>query len=241
MLRALSSPVLPSAAASPFSGSFTILAALAVAGAAAGLLLRHVVRAGGYRRGSEVDGRPRDPRWLIPALAVAWPLFAATAPATLPSVALPLYLAASCALAWLAAVDLDVHRLPNAVTLPGLLIGPGVLTGIALATGDPASAGRAVLGTLAGAGTYGLLYAIGRLGPHAGLGLGDVKLAGCLGPWLAYCGWSQLVAGLYLGLLLGAAAGAALLIARRVGRTHPVAHGPAMAIGAWTALCLPWG
>lgn len=235
------------------SSTPTTLAAYALfaaAGAIVGLLLRRALRRGAYRRDAERGAPARDPSWLIPTLAVAWPLLAATAAGnrsdaseavTLPLTVLPLYLAASIPLAWLAAVDLDVHRLPNAVTLPGLLIGPAALVALALGSGDPAGAGRAALGALAGATAYGLLYVVGRLGGHAGLGLGDVKLAGCLGPWLAYCGWWRLAIGVYLGLLIGGLAGTALLLARRVGRSQPVAHGPAMALGAWAALCLPWG
>lgn len=217
-------------------------ALLALGGLAVGAWVRRRLLAGAHRRGEESARAPRDPSWLPPVLALAWASLTVTAvPAAAPAGALVAYLGASAALVWLVGVDLDVRRLPNAMTVPGLWVGPLVLLICAVGARDPAAAVRVVAGTVAGGALYGGLYVVGRRRAAPGLGLGDVKLAACLGPWLAYAGWSRLAAGLYLGLLLGGLAGAAALIARRAGPRHTLPHGPAMALGAWAALCLPLG
>lgn len=217
-------------------------ASFALGGLVVGLRLRRRVLAGGHRRGDEREQAPRDPAWLPPVLALAWASLAVTTgPAHAPAVALIAYLAAASALAWLVAVDLDVRRLPNAVTVPGLWAGPLVLVTCAVGARDPTAAARVVAGAVTGGALYGLLYVVASRRAAPGLGLGDVKLAACLGPWLAYAGWSQLTAGLYLGLLLGGLAGAAALLTRRARPREVLPHGPAMALGAWAALCLPLG
>ena len=74
-------------------------------------------------------------------------------------------------------IDLAVHRLPDPIVLPSYLVG-GVLLGVAsLAAHDGGSVVRAAIG---GAALW-LLYLVLVLIYPAGMGPGDVKLAGVLG------------------------------------------------------------
>jgi leader peptidase (prepilin peptidase)/N-methyltransferase len=92
----------------------------------------------------------------------------------------------------------------------------------------------------------------------AGLGWGDVKLAGLLGLYLGWLGgawlggswlggswlggaWldqGALAAGLFLGYLLAAAAGLALIAARRASRKSRLPFGPYLLAGTLTAILL---
>lgn len=78
---------------------------------------------------------------------------------------------------WLAAVDLDVRRLPDRVLGPTAALSALAIAGTSLATRTTGLLVMAVLGTLLAGAGYLLLYLI-----SAGeLGLGDVKLAATIG------------------------------------------------------------
>jgi leader peptidase (prepilin peptidase) / N-methyltransferase len=66
----------------------------------------------------------------------------------------------------------------------------------------------------------------------AGMGFGDVKLAGVLGAYLGWIGWGALAVGAFLGFLLGGLYGALLLLLRRAGRKSAIPFGPFMLLGA---------
>ena len=143
-------------------------------------------------------------------------------------VALPAFLVAGVAGVVLAMVDLAIKRLPNTLVLP--LYGAGlVLLGLA-ATVKPD--GASLLRALSGmAGLFGLYLVLALLNP-AGLGLGDVKLAGALGLYLAWRGWQVLFVGALAGFLLVAVVALALLATRRVSRSSELPFGPFMLGGA---------
>ena len=162
---------------------------------------------------------------------VAW--FALTGertPAVLPAL---LYLAAiSIALAL---IDVDVRRLPDKIVLPSYVV-VLVLLGVAsLVEGDWWPFVRALIGMVAGFGFY---FTLAFIYP-AGMGFGDVKLAGVLGMALAWFGWAQLVVGGFLGFLLGGVVGILLILARLATRKSMIPFGPYMILGAWLALV--WG
>ena len=132
----------------------------------------------------------------------------------------------------LALIDLDVHRLPNAITLPAYAVGALLLTPAALLAGEPARLLGAAVGLLALAAFY-LLLAVIRPG---GMGMGDVKLAGVLGLFLGYLGWGPLLVGAFGAFLLGGVFSLALIVARRAGRASRIPFGPWMLAGAWLGI-----
>jgi len=132
----------------------------------------------------------------------------------------------------LALIDLDVKRLPDALTLPSYGVG-AVLLGVAsVANGEPGVMIRAGLGALALFVFYFILLVV----YPAGMGFGDVKLAGVLGLYLAYLGWGSLVVGGFFGFLLGAVVGGGLMLIRRAGRKTMITFGPFILAGALLAI-----
>jgi leader peptidase (prepilin peptidase)/N-methyltransferase len=125
-------------------------------------------------------------------------------------------------------IDLDTHRLPDAIVLPSYPVVAVLLAAGGMVTGD-----LPVLRALASAavwlGVYGLLW-FGTMG--RGMGLGDVKLAGVLGLLLGWLGWGPSVLGLFAGFAVGAVVGVGLLASGRVSRRTPIAHGPFLLVGA---------
>ncbi|WP_431218740.1 prepilin peptidase [Leifsonia xyli] len=132
----------------------------------------------------------------------------------------------------LALIDIDTHRLPNAIVIPAYAVGGVLLTAAALCLGDPAAIGRAAIGL----GAMFLLYLALALVRPGGMGLGDVKLAGVLGLFLGFLGWGELVVGAFAGFVLGGLFGIALLLARRASRTSGIPFGPWMVAGAWVGV-----
>lgn len=132
----------------------------------------------------------------------------------------------------LAFIDLDTKRLPDVLTLPSYLVGGALLLLPAALDGSWSAYLRAWLGALALFGFYFLLAFI----YPAGMGFGDVKLAGVLGLYLGWLGWGVLVVGGFLGFLLGGLIGGGLLIVRRAGRKSKIPFGPFMILGAFLAL-----
>jgi leader peptidase (prepilin peptidase)/N-methyltransferase len=159
-------------------------------------------------------------------------LFAATTLEFGPVAALPAFLVLAAASVVLAVIDLDTMRLPDAIVLPtypvalalGLLTVPG-------SGWEPMI--RAVLGGVALLMAYGALW---LLTSGAGLGFGDVKLAGLLGGYAAWLGWGQLVVTGFGAFVLGAVVGLALMAGGRAERRSAVPFGPFMLASVWLAV-----
>jgi leader peptidase (prepilin peptidase) / N-methyltransferase len=134
----------------------------------------------------------------------------------------------------LVGIDLRLHRLPDLLT--GATGAAGlVLLGIAAAIDDSWLAWRrAILGGVAALAIYLLLFLVVR----AGLGAGDVKLAGVLGLYLAWLGWPTLVLGTFAGFLAGGLVSLALLATRRATMETRVPFGPSMVAGALLAIAV---
>jgi leader peptidase (prepilin peptidase)/N-methyltransferase len=132
----------------------------------------------------------------------------------------------------LAAIDLDVQRLPNAIVLPSYGVALALLGAAAITQSDTGSPARAVLGMAALFGGYFLLAVI----VPGGMGFGDVKLAGVLGLYLGWLGWIELAVGAFSGFLLGGVAGLALMAAGRADRKTHLPFGPFMLLGALLAI-----
>jgi leader peptidase (prepilin peptidase)/N-methyltransferase len=95
----------------------------------------------------------------------------------------------------------------------------------------------AVRGLVAMAALWSFYFALAFLYP-GGMGFGDVKLAGLLGLYLGWLGWSSVLVGTFTGFLTGGLAGAVLLATRRADRRTAIPFGPAMLAGALFAIFL---
>jgi leader peptidase (prepilin peptidase)/N-methyltransferase len=135
----------------------------------------------------------------------------------------------------LAGIDLDVRRLPNAIVLPSYVVAAVLLGAAAVFGHDWDSYLRAGLGMAA---LFGFFFLLAFLYP-AGMGFGDVKLAGVLGLYLGWLGWAEVVTGAFLGFLFGGVVGAALMAVKRAGRKSAIPFGPFMLLGAFVAIL--WG
>ncbi|MBO8193814.1 prepilin peptidase [Streptomyces oryzae] len=134
----------------------------------------------------------------------------------------------------LATVDLAVMRLPDMLTLP-LAGGTAALLGLAaLLPGAGGSWLRALLGGLALAGAFFVLFLISP----RGVAFGDVKLALSVGVALGWYGWGVLFAGAFLGFLAAAGYGVTLMVTGRARRNSAMAFGPFMVLGAMAGVAL---
>lgn len=176
---------------------------------------------------------------LVFAGVAAWWALALPVPGEAVTVPLGARLAVLAAYLWFAAsgialtlIDLDVHRLPHAVTGTAFA---GCLTLLTLAwlLGAEAEAlGRA----LAGAVALYAFYAILRLARPGGMGGGDVRLAAVVGLMLGWLGWWPLLVGAFAAFLLGGVFGVSLLIRRRASRRSTIPFGPWIIAGAWVGV-----
>jgi leader peptidase (prepilin peptidase)/N-methyltransferase len=155
-------------------------------------------------------------------------LFVAVAARFGPTLALPAYLYLAAITVALAVIDVDVRRLPNAIVLPSYVVGAVLL----VLTGDWRSAVR---GLIAMAGLFAF-YAILTLLYPGGMGFGDVKLAGVLGLYLGWLGWSPVLVGTFAGFALGGLVGIGLMLTRRATGKTAIPFGPSMLAGAMLAL-----
>ncbi|GAA3440877.1 prepilin peptidase [Planomonospora venezuelensis] len=174
---------------------------------------------------------PISARYPLVELATAV-LFAAVAARFGAAPELPAYLYLAAVAVALSMIDFDVHRLPDAIVLPSYAVGALLLAPAAVTGADWAAALR---GLAAMAVLFAFYFALALVHP-GGMGFGDVKLAGLLGLYLGWLGWSAVVVGTFAAFLLGGLAGAALLATGRAGRKTAMPFGPAMLAGALLAL-----
>lgn len=172
-------------------------------------------------------GRRADPR-LLAAVAVAAALLIAWRASGPPhGAALALTAAVGIVAGW---VDAQRRRLPDVLILPAYPAAAALL----LATGDPDTVLRAGACAVASAG----LLLVGHLAGQ--VGFGDVKLAGLLGLVLGWASWQTAASGLAAASAVGAVQAAAVIALGR--KDFP--YGPALLLGAATALAIPngiWG
>jgi len=155
-------------------------------------------------------------------------LFAATARLVGPSWELPAYLYLVAIGVALAFIDIDVHRLPDVITLPSYPVVLALLAVAAAGTGDWSSYLRALAGGLVLWAFYRLLVAVYR----KGMGMGDVKLGGLLGLYLGYAGWGALAVGAFGAFFVGGLYSLVLLAMRRANGKTGIPFGPFMLVGA---------
>ncbi len=138
-------------------------------------------------------------------------------------------------------IDLDFQIIPDALTLPGIVIG---LVSASFLFPDPFLAGDAgheivgvtnsLAGLLLGGGLFYLIANLGRLmsGTDA-LGGGDIKLMTMVG---AFMGWKAVLLTTFVGSVTGSLAGIFLIVAKGKGRKSKIPFGPFLALGALVTL-----
>jgi leader peptidase (prepilin peptidase)/N-methyltransferase len=132
-----------------------------------------------------------------------------------------------CALIVLFAVDLEHHLLPNAITLPGILV--GFAFSFITEPGWPASLAGIVVG---GGALFLIAETYYRLRHEEGLGMGDVKMLAMIG---AFIGWKLTLVTLMMASLSGSAIGLALIATRRGDMKYALPFGSFLALGAAVA------
>lgn len=180
----------------------------------------------GYRERVVTAGAPkgetvehRVPLLLRPVDALGLPLALGTAALLAlqgwDAIAIVPLAATAAAAPALARIDTAERRLPNAITVPLLLIGT-IACLIRLLGGDIS------LFVAIGCGAILLLMAV-----MGGMGMGDVKLGAALALAAATLGWAVPLAGLTASVVVGGIAGVGALIAGR----RTVAFGPWLLVG----------
>ena len=129
-------------------------------------------------------------------------------------------------------IDLAHTIIPDAITLPGIVVGLGTSLWL-----TPVGLRNAILGVILGGGLF-LLMAILSVVilKREGMGGWDIKLIAMLG---AFLGWHAVLVTIFLAAVLGASVGLALILLRRKGRREPLPFGPFLALGA--LLAMVWG
>jgi len=174
---------------------------------------------------------PRYP--LVEVLnAVLWLGLAWWAVATDALGLLPLLLALGSAGIALTFIDLEHHRLPDAIVLPLYPVTAAGLVLDGLVTGEWPWLDLAI-GVAVWLGVIGGLW---LLSGGRGMGFGDVKLAPVLGAVLGWTAVAAAVVGLFAAFALGAGVGIALMLARKAGRRSALPFGPFLIVGALIGL-----
>lgn len=153
---------------------------------------------------------------------------------SLPATALPAFGYLAAITVALTLIDIDHHRLPDAIVLPSYPVG---LVLLALPTAVEQEWGRLGRGLAGGALLWAFYFLLVLVYP-AGMGFGDVKLAGVLGLYLGWLGWPELAVGAMAGFTLGGVLSLLLLAARVVTRKSMLPYGPFMLAGAWLAVAV---
>jgi leader peptidase (prepilin peptidase) / N-methyltransferase len=129
------------------------------------------------------------------------------------------------------AIDLEHHLLPDAITLPGIVV--GLIASAFL----PPGLVSALIGTAIGGG---VLWAVGeayyRYSGQEGMGGGDVKMLAMIG---AFLGWQQVIVTLIFSSIAGSIIGLLVIAIKRGGMKHALPYGTFLAIAA--VLASLWG
>lgn len=129
-----------------------------------------------------------------------------------------------CSLIVLFAIDLEHHLLPNAITLPGIIVGflfsfvtePGWLS--------------ALIGIVVGGGSLWLIAEVYyRVRHEEGLGMGDVKMLAMIG---AFVGWKLTLVTLMMASFAGSLIGLLLILMGRGSMKYALPFGTFLALGA---------
>ena len=123
--------------------------------------------------------------------------------------------------------DLETMRLPNVLTLPGIVVG------IAFSTFLPPGLLSSLIGAAIGAAIpWTIRWLWYQVKGVEAMGLGDVKMLAMIG---AFLGWRQVWLVLFFASLLGAVVGIALTATRRRSLASRLPFGTFLAIAAYLA------
>ena len=135
-------------------------------------------------------------------------------------------------------IDLDFQIIPDAITLPGIVIG---LLSASFLLPDPFSVQHSTpvlsivgfknsfAGLLFGGGLFYLIAVLSK----GGMGGGDIKMMAMVG---AFMGWKSIFLTTFIGSLTGSVVGIFLMIAKGKGRKSKIPFGPFLALGALITL-----
>jgi leader peptidase (prepilin peptidase)/N-methyltransferase len=132
------------------------------------------------------------------------------------------------ALIVLFAIDLELQILPNAITLPGIVVG------FAFSFFTPIGWQNSLIGIALGGGLLYLIagaYYLWRR--QEGMGMGDVKMLAMIG---AFLGWQAVIVTLILSSFAGAIVGLGLMVAQRGDMKVALPFGTFLALGALAAM-----
>ena len=127
----------------------------------------------------------------------------------------------------LSVIDIRTHTLPDRLVLPAYPVAGTLLGAGGLLSGHPAHLWRALAGLLALGALYWVLWAV----HPAGMGFGDVKLAGVIGAATVTVSWTAV----FYALVAAGVLAIAWATARRVSR---LAFGPWLSLGAVMSVAL---
>lgn len=129
-------------------------------------------------------------------------------------------------------IDLSHQIVPDAITLPGMILGL-----IAASTVLPPGPINSLVGLFLGGGLFYLVAILSiTLLKKEGMGGGDIKLIAMIG---AFLGWKGMLLTIFLAALAGSVAGLFLIFIRGRDRAQPIPFGPFLALGAMVSLF--WG
>jgi leader peptidase (prepilin peptidase)/N-methyltransferase len=132
----------------------------------------------------------------------------------------------AAALIVLFTIDLNERLLPNAITLPGILVG------LAFSVVTPPGIRDALIGAVAcSLALWGTGEAVSRVMGKDALGFGDVKMVAMMG---AFLGWKLTLVSLFLASSLGSAIGLAIVAITR-NREYMLPLGSFLAVGGLAA------
>lgn len=123
--------------------------------------------------------------------------------------------------------DLQHRILPNAVTLPGIVVGLGASLFV-----DPGWRDAAIGVAVGGGALFLLAEGYYRLRGEDGLGIGDIKMMAMIG---AFLGWPLMLVTLFLGSMLGSVVGITMLVFGLADSKYALPFGSFLAVAAVVA------
>lgn len=129
-------------------------------------------------------------------------------------------------------IDLDTHKLPNALTFPSFISILVILSLSAAFSKDYSNLLRAILASL----LVALVYFALALVKKSGMGLGDVKWSLTIGLILGWFGWGNVFIGGFGAFFIAALYSIILMVTKKAKMTSGIPFGPWMSIGAWLGI-----